>query len=124
MPIKKRKPTEFWVKKNTFLLMESERKDLLVRSENHIFPRAVVGQVVHVCSQIAGKERHLVRLVVARRPFPTMIAILEHVDLDRLAHGTKVQAMSYLARIYSCEQEEAEAVVYEFKTVEESTHHD
>ncbi|MBI5794001.1 hypothetical protein HZA87_02865 [Candidatus Uhrbacteria bacterium] len=123
MPKKKRRVC-WWVKKATFLLMERNEKDLLVRSENSFIIRVAAGDLVSICCQIDGKERRLVRRIVARRNYPTMLGLLDHEVLSRLAHGNLVQTMSYLARIYTREQEESPAVVYEVKPPEEPLPHD
>jgi hypothetical protein len=102
----------------TFLLIESEQKDLLVRSENRLFPAFDRGERIELCALIKGRERRCIREVVARRTYPTMLEIVDHEDLDRLAHGTNVQTLSYFARIFRPDQEEAEAVVHELKVVE------
>lgn len=117
MPKRKKTPV-YWVKKETFLLIQSGQKDLLVRSENWLYASSSIGQTVEIRAHVDGREAVCRRRVVARRAYATMLEIVDHEDLDRLAHGTKVQALSYLARIYQPDEEEAPAVVFELASVE------
>lgn len=116
MPKRKKTPV-YWVKKETFLLIQSGQKDLLVRSEHWIYASSRVGEAVEIRANINGREHVCRRRVVARRRYATMLEIVDHEDLTRLAHGTKVQTLSYLARIYRPEQEEGPAVVFELAPV-------
>ncbi len=113
----KRKPRKIWVSKETFLLVESRQKDLLVRSDGWMIAFVSVGDVVEIWGTIANKERRCLRRVTACRRYETMLSIVEHEDLTRLAHGNEVQTLSYLARIYSPQQEESHAVVLELKPI-------
>lgn len=121
MARRKKTPT-YWVKKGTFLLIQQGRKDLLVRSENWFYASAGVGQIVEIRAQIDGREAVCRRRVVARRDYATMLEIVDHEDLERLAHGNKVQTLSYLARIYRPDQEEAPAVVFELAPIDKEEH--
>lgn len=109
----------FSVKKATFLLIESGKKDLLVRSVSWIFPPANPGDTVVIQSEFDGKVRRCLRKIVAMRSYANMFEIVEKEDLARLAHGDKVQAMSFLARIFRPDQEEGHAVVFELGMVDE-----
>ncbi len=108
----------FSVKKATFLLIESGQKDLLVRSVSWIFPPANPGDTVVIQSEIGGKMRRCLRKVVTMRSYDTMLEIVDREDLVRLAHGDKVQTMSFLARIFRPDQEEGHAVVFELAAVD------
>ncbi len=109
----------FSVKKTTFLLIESGQKDLLVRSVTWIFSPANPGDTVVIQSEFGGKMRRCPRKIVAVRPYANMFEIVETEDLARLAHGDKVQTMSFLARIFRPDQEEGHAVVFELAAVDE-----
>ncbi len=109
-----------WVKAQTFQLIESGQKDLLVRSVGWMTGYFRAGVCVDICATIKNKERRCKRQIVAIRSYSTMLEIVDHEDLARLAHGNKVQTLSYLARIYRKEEEEGEAVVLELKPFETS----
>lgn len=114
---KRKRISVYWVKKETFLLIQSGQKDLLVRSEHWIYASSSIGQTVEIRAYVDGREVVCRRRVVARRTYATMLEIVDHEDLNRLAHGNNVQTLSYLARIYSPDQEEAPAVVFELAPV-------
>ena len=115
----KTKFTVFSVRKATFLLIESGQKDLLVRSVSWIFSRANPGNIVEIQSEFDGKLRRCLRRIVAVRAYANMFEIVEKEDLARLAHGNKVQTMSFLSRIFRADQEESHAVVFELGLVDE-----
>jgi hypothetical protein len=106
----------------TFLLIESGQRDLLVRAEN--WQSAIcAAEIIEIRAIIQNKERRCLCRVVTRRVYETMLSVVDHEDLARLAHGDKVQTLSYLARIYRLDEEEARAVVLELAKVEkEETH--
>lgn len=109
----------FSVKKTTFLLIESGQKDLLVRSVTWIFSPANPGDTVVIQSEFDGKMRRCQRKVVAVRSYAEMFEIVDREDLARLAHGDKVQTISFLARIFRSDQEEGHAMVFELGPVDE-----
>jgi hypothetical protein len=97
---KKFRHPRFCVKKATFLLIESGRKDLLIRSVTWIFSPARVGDVVEIRSEFNGKTRRCLRRILAARAYATMFDMVEAEDLVRLAHGDKAQTMGFLGRIF------------------------
>jgi len=107
------------VKKATFLLIESGRKDLLVRSVSWVFAPAHVGDTIEIQSEFDGKTRRCLRKIVAMRSYANMYEIVDHEDLARLAHGDKAQTMGFLGRIFHVDQEEGRAVVFELAEVDE-----
>lgn len=115
---KRKKPKIFSVKKATFLLIESGKKDLLVRSVSWVFPPANPGDTIEIQSEFNGKMRRCLRKVVAMRSYANMYEIVDREDLARLAHGDKAQTMSFLGRIFRPHQEEGHAVVFELAAVD------
>lgn len=100
-------------------MIESGQKDLLVRSVTWIFCRTSVGDTIEIQSEFDGKARRCLRKVVAMRSYANMFEIVDKEDLARLAHGNKVQTMSFLGRIFRPDQEEGRAVVFELGMVDE-----
>lgn len=84
------------VKKGTFQSVCERRKPLLVRVDDVIFVRFVVGEMVKVCS---GDRACTCRIIDIRR-YQTLEGILKSEDLEKIAHGSQQQAMVYLMQIY------------------------
>lgn len=103
-----------WVSRTTYNLITQGEKDLLVRSEcwGPCWLRA--GDVVEIRAVLKnGKIEKLLRRIRTVRRYEQMMQIVNNEDLSRLAHGSKVQTLSYLARIFCKDQEEGAAVVFE-----------
>lgn len=116
---KKNRQKEFWVSFKTFELIQNGEKDLLVRSEYWIFSKAMVDEIVLIRAVNRKGEFRCARRIVARRCYRQMTDVVDHENLQRMAHGDKHQTLLYLGRIYQPDQQEAEAVVYELAQLEE-----
>lgn len=99
------------VKKGTFQSVCEDRKTLLVRLDNLIFIRLSVDATIKVCS---GDRACTCRIVDIRR-YKTIEDILKHEDLEKIAHGSHLQARLYLEDIYYTVPSEKELVVLELE---------
>ncbi len=99
------------VKKGTFQSVCERRKTLLVRVDDIIFIRFVVGEVVKVCS---GDRSCTCRILDVRR-YQTLEGILKSENLEKIAHGSHQEANIYLSQIYHDVPASKEYVVLELQ---------